>query len=287
MTDTDESNCHHPPHQEQIVSRKQFQWKRELLGDVQKTPDVFNTTDGLQSPLPYFRKCFDAELINTIVSDTNLYSVRQQGVSIDTNYEEMEQFLGILLLMGVVSMPAFSDYWSEDYRYSPIADIMPIHRFKKLRRLIHFVSEENKSNKYAKIRPVLERIRRNCSGIDQEHQQSIDEMMVPYKGTRAGKLHQYIRNKPHKWGFKLFVRAGVSGMVYDMLPYAGSDTFFDHTFTEEEETLGLGAKVVIAFCKTLQEPQQTVIYFDNFSSLELLKYLKKVKGIHALGTIRP
>ncbi|KAG0430559.1 hypothetical protein HPB47_022585 [Ixodes persulcatus] len=184
-------------------------------------------------------------------------------------------------------MPAFSDYWSEEFRYSTIADTIPLNRFKKLRRLIHFVSEEDAYDKYAKIRPVLNRIQKKCSSIQQEHQQSIDEIIVP-KGTRAGKLRQYIRNKPHKWGVKLFVRAGVSGMVHDILPYDGSDTFFATTLTEEEEALGLGAKVVIALCKTLEQPEQSVVYFHNFvCSLELLKYWKQKKGIRALGTIRP
>lgn len=251
-------------------------------------PDDFEEPDALASPLTYFKTFFDEDLIRMITSETNLYSVRQLGVSIGTTNEELEQFLGILLLMGVVTMPAFSDYWSEEFRYPTIADTMPFNRFKKLRRLVHFVSEEDASDKYAKIRPVLNRIQKNCSSIQQEHQQSIDEMMVPYKGTRAGKLRQYIRNKPHKWGFKLFVRAGVSGMVHDILPYAGSDTFFATTFTEEEEALELGAKVVIALCKTLEQPEQSVVYFDNFfCSLELLRYLKQKKGIRALGTIRP
>lgn len=216
-----------------------------------------------------------------ITSETNLYSVRQLGVSIGTTHEELEQLLGILLLMGSVTMTAFSNYWSEEFRYPTMADTMPLNRSKKLEPPIHFVSEEDASNKYAEIRPVLNGIvQKNCSSIQQEHQQSIDEMMVPYKGTRAGKLRQYIRNKPHKWGFKLFVRAGVSGMVHDILPYAGSDTIFATTITEEEEALGLGAKVVIALCKTLEQPEQSVVYFDIFfCSLELLRYLKEKKVI--------
>ncbi|KAG0418061.1 hypothetical protein HPB47_005156 [Ixodes persulcatus] len=161
---------------------------------------------------------------------------------------------------------------------------MPLNKFRKLRRLIHFVSEEDGSDKYAKIRPALNRIQKNCSSIQQEHQQSIDEMVVPYKETRAGKLRQYIRNKPHKWGFKLFVRGGVSGIVHDILPYAGSDTFFATTFTEEEKALRLGAKVVIDLCKTLEKPEQSVVYFDNFfCSLELLRYLRHKKGYKPLG----
>ena len=69
------------------------------------------------------------------------------------------------------------------------------------------------------------------------------EMMVPYKGTRAGNLRQYIRSKPHKWGFKLFTRAGVSGIVYDFIAYAGKTTFRPDDFTDAEMKLGQGAQL--------------------------------------------
>lgn len=54
---------------------------------------------------------------------------------------------------------------------------------------------------------------------------SIDEMIVPYKGKKVGNRKQYIKNKPRKWGFKIFVRAGTTGFVYDFLIYGGEDTF--------------------------------------------------------------
>ncbi|XP_039287906.1 uncharacterized protein LOC120352223 [Nilaparvata lugens] len=53
--------------------------------------------------------------------------------------------------------------------------------------------------------------------IANEKHQSIDEMMAPFKGTRAGSRKQYIKSKPHKWRFKIFVRSGVSGIVYDFI----------------------------------------------------------------------
>jgi len=61
----------------------------------------------------------------------------------------------------------------------------------------------------------LERVRKNCLEIDQESQFFIDEMMIPYKGIKASTRRQYIKNKPKKWGFKMFVRWGIDGFVYD------------------------------------------------------------------------
>ncbi|XP_047103582.1 piggyBac transposable element-derived protein 3-like [Schistocerca piceifrons] len=71
--------------------------------------------------------------------------------------------------------------------------------------------------------------------------------MVPYNGTRAGNLRQYIQNKPHKWGFKIFVRAGVSGVVYDFLPYTGKGMITD--LADDEKVFGIGGQVVVTLCK--------------------------------------
>lgn len=110
-------------------------------------------------------------------------------------------------------------------------------------------------------------------------------MMVPYKETRPGNRRQYLPEKPKKWGFKVFVRAGVSGLVYDFLPYGGDDTFRNECFNDYEESLGLGAKVVLALCKTIVK-RPAVVYFDNFfTSLELIHLLREEYGIFSLGTI--
>src|SRR5882757_5113126 len=120
--------------------------------------------------------------------------------------------------MGIVEMPAITDYWSEDTRYDKVADSMPRDRYKKLRRFIHFNNNETiTDDKIGKIRIIMDTVRNNCQQIENEKRYSIDEMMIPYKGKKAGSLRQYLPKKPKKWGFKFFVRAGVSGMVYDFV----------------------------------------------------------------------
>lgn len=51
--------------------------------------------------------------------------------------------------------------------------------------------------------------------------------------------------------------------------------------------MGLGAKVVLALCKSIKDPACSVVYFDNFfTSFELIKILREEYGIFSLGTIR-
>lgn len=223
-----------------------------------------------------------------IVHQTNLYSVQVLTKSIDTNADEMKTFLSILLIMGIVELPAYRDYWNKDCRIDCIANNMALKRFEKLRRYIHFCDNTsiNENDRFAKIRPLLASIRDNLLKIEPEADYSIDESMIPYKGKRAGHLRQYIKNKPKKWGFKFFIRAGVSGIVYDFLPYGGSSTFFDTTFDEVEKTLGTSAQFVTVLCRTIPDGLHSQVFMDNFfTSIELIEYLKS-KNLHVLGTIR-
>ena len=121
-------------------------------------------------------------------------------MSINTNFAEIEQFLGIQMLMGLISMPAYSNYWSTRTRVNVIAD--------------NALRDPNKPDKLFKIRPLLELIRKNFLKLEQEEKMSIDEQIIPAKTKKSG-IRQYNPKKPVKWGFKMFVRAGVSGMMYD------------------------------------------------------------------------
>ncbi|XP_026331157.1 piggyBac transposable element-derived protein 2-like, partial [Hyposmocoma kahamanoa] len=266
-----------------------YKWKRAAVfrhkATVEDVPEIDSQTPTI--PLDYFYKFFSPDVITDIVEQTNAYSMEKTGRSIELVEDELRDFLAIHIMMGVVSMPSYTDYWSLQYRFGLVADLMPIKRYQKIRRYLHFVDNStDNSDRYHKIRPIVEKIRANCLAQEVETKFSIDEMMIPYKGTKAGKRRQYMKDKPNKWGFKNFVRAGVSGMIYDFILYGGEDTFRFHNFTEEELSLGFGAQVVIALCRSIKKIP-AFIFCDNFFSCpELFYILRENYGIFALGTIR-
>uniref|UniRef100_A0A6P7FCE4 PiggyBac transposable element-derived protein 2-like n=1 Tax=Diabrotica virgifera virgifera TaxID=50390 RepID=A0A6P7FCE4_DIAVI len=269
---------------------EQYRWEQTDFQHIKfPTEPSFYAPDDEYTPLTYFQRFFDDDLFAYISNETNVYSTLSTGVSINTTPLELKAFVGMEILMGVVQMPAFEDYWSLETRHETIAEVMPVKRFKKLRRFIHFQDNNMNANgdRLFKIRPILEKARQKCLSLKQETRFSVDEMMIAYKGTKAGNLRQYMPKKPEKWGFKMFVRAGVSGIVYDFLVYTGSSTFNNIPFSSYEESLGLGAQVVIYLCRTIANSNESVVYFDNFfCSLELIEYLKKEKQLSSLGTIR-
>ena len=117
------------------------------------------------TPLNYFKIFWSDDIINLLVEQTNLYSVQQTGSNLNTNKSEMEQFIGIQMLMSIVSLPAYYMYCAVDTKYSPIADVMSINRYKKMRQYIHCNdnskrnSKENQENKLYKTEPVLNVVR--------------------------------------------------------------------------------------------------------------------------------
>ena len=74
------------------------------------------------------------------------------------------------------------------------------------------VQDESKDQLF-KIRPLFERLRKNCVKQIPEEHNSFDEQMVPFKGRYF--MRRYMPNKPHKWRFKIFSCNGSSGQVYD------------------------------------------------------------------------
>lgn len=271
-------------------NRTNFKWKKEDFRHNKIPIDVeHEAPKAILSPLQYFQKFWDEPVVQYISEQTNFYSTLTTGTSINTSPNEIKAFMGIEILMGIIRMPSFEDYWSIRTRYSLIADVMPVKRFKKLRRLLHFQDNTAAANgdRLFKIRPMLDMIRANCIKTKGENLYSIDEMMISYKGTKAGNLRQYMPKKPKKWGFKMFVRAGVSGIVYDFFIYTGSTTFDSMIFSETEAELGSGGKVVIQLCKTIPNPSESFVYFDNwFTSLDLIVLLKSEYAINSLGTVR-
>ncbi|KAK3726612.1 hypothetical protein RRG08_056443 [Elysia crispata] len=95
---------------------------------------------------------------------------------------------------------------------------MARNRFQKLMSHVHFVnnlevSEKEKTDKLWRLQPWLDSLQNSLKKLPQEEHSSVDEVMVPPGGKSSVK--QYMRNKPHKWGFKLWGRVEASGTLYE------------------------------------------------------------------------
>ena len=272
---------------------RQRTWKKEDISHPALPPFVHPMPAGLRTPFEYFEELFTSDIVDDIVTQTNLYA-RQRNINttFHTDKHEIMVFLGIVLYMGVCVYPSIEDYWGMNTRCMQVADYMSSKRFRLIRSLLHFNNNDNipgTTDRFFKIRPLIASVTRRFLKVKATPTQSIDEVMVAYKGTRAGNLRQYIKTKPDKWGMKLLCRASIDGFIHDILMYQGETTFSSHhtQLTPEESEMLVSSKTVIVLTKTLENPTQTAVYADNFfTSIELVEYLKEKIGCRYVGTAR-
>ena len=60
----------------------------------------------------YFLSFFPDSLIDLVFENTNFYSVQKTGKNVNTNRQKIKTSIGINMLMGVIKLPQYFDYWS-------------------------------------------------------------------------------------------------------------------------------------------------------------------------------
>ena len=179
----------------------------------------------IPSPSNYFKQFISDECFENVALKTNIYALHKDGKEICITKDEIEQFFGILIFTGIYSAAPYRMYWESHSRISLIADVIPRNRFETILRYIQFNDNSKMRQKtddaydtLYKVRPLLQSLKEGMSRLEPEDKHSVDEQMIPFKGRNS--MKQYMKSKPHKWGYKVFTRAGVSGLVYDFEVYA-------------------------------------------------------------------
>ena len=151
-------------------------------------------------PIDFFKLFWTGNITQTLLEQTNLYSVQEQDKNISFCAKEIEQFLDMHILMGIMKLPDYNLCWAAETHYPKIADIMSKKRFKELQKYVHIVDNTTKdkpgykNEKLFKIRPVIEAVRENSMATEPEPVSSIDEQITPVKTKRSG-IHITQRNR--------------------------------------------------------------------------------------------
>ncbi|KAF9422075.1 hypothetical protein HW555_002096, partial [Spodoptera exigua] len=142
---------------------KVAQFRHRATVEEDENGEYINLPEDVDSPLNKF-----------------ILNVQQTAKSIQLSEEEFKDFLAIHIIMGIVVMPSYLDYWSDKFRYAKVGDIMSLKRYQQVRRYLHFVDNNmDDGDKYYKVRPVVEQIRQNCLKQQKKVTKfSIDEMMI-------------------------------------------------------------------------------------------------------------
>lgn len=106
---------------------------------------------------------------------------------------------------------------------------------------------------------------------------AVDEMIIPFKG-RSG-LKQYMKTKPKKWGFKVWVQANCNGYVncFDLYQGQSKDAI--------RSNFGPIGDTVLKLCHEIHNKNHKLFMDNLFTSLPLIRQLK-THNIFVLGTLR-
>jgi hypothetical protein len=109
-----------------------YKWRKiDLKVSENERTDVqapaFTRPCEILTPVTYFKRFFDDELFEHIVCETNKYAVQQTGNSINLCKAELEQFIGCLLYMSIVSLPTYRMYWADETRVEQIYSLFTIY----------------------------------------------------------------------------------------------------------------------------------------------------------------
>ena len=123
--------------------------------------------------------------------------------------EELQAYMGFMILMGIVRLPAHDDYWKVDevFHYAPIAKRISRERFREIHKYLHFADNislpirgQPGYDRVGKVRPVIDFFNKQFLALyNSGSDQSIDEAMEPYKGRSS--LKKYTPKKANKTRF--------------------------------------------------------------------------------------
>lgn len=177
--------------------------------------------------------------------------------------------------MSVFRYPSIRSYWSTKFGFAPISGTMSLNRFEKIRSFIHFNDNDRhfptshpNHDRLHKLRPIIDHLNRRFGSLPYEQRLSVDEQMC---ATKMGHfLKQYLPNKNHKWGFKLFVMCCLQGFAPQFEIYSGKMT---HERLPAEPELGVVSDTVVRLTRGVPRNRNHIIYFDNYyTNLPLLHY---------------
>lgn len=227
------------------------------------------------------------EIFEDIAEQTNIYATQilsQKRSSrlnqwIPTNKFEIKKLFGLLIWMGLVKLPEISLYWSKNpvFAQSVPKLVMSRNRFELLLRMLHFVNNEtaNIEDRLYKIAPIIQKLKENYAKYYNPPEIiCIDESIIPFRGRVV--FRQYIKQKRHRYGVKVFKLCFKPGYTYNFEIYCG------HQHGNEKIT---PKSVAVSLCENIFDKGHTLCVDNWYTSIDLAQEFL-ARNTHVIGTIR-
>jgi len=248
----------------------------------------------VKTPYESWSLFFPDTVIMEIVKCTNINISRirpnynRPRAALDTNIEEMKAVFGLLYMAGVMksSHQNLSDLWARDGTgVDFFRSTMCLTRFQFILRALRFddITTRNERRSVDKLAPI----RNIFNGFVQKCQENyvvgeyttIDEILESFRGRCN--FRQYIRNKPAKYGIKIFALCDARKFyTLNMEVYAGKQP--DGPYQIDNNPHKVVERLVIPITKSGRN-----VTMDNwFISIPLVQTLLQNHRLTVVGTIR-
>ena len=252
------------------------------------TPSEVDTSN----PEELFKLFFDKQIVEYICKSSDEYADCHKDdkpvmykyydkMSIDDFYK----LVAIFIHLGYKKIPKYRLAWnSSSLCYDPfVTKILSRNKFEGLMTFLHVIDQQKESqlrsnnDKLLKVRPLYEHINSRCRKYCQPSREiSIDERMVRSKAHFSFK--QYIKNKPTKWGFKLWCLCNATnGYTVNFSIYRGKTG-------EVVSGNGLSYDVVFRLMDEYLD-QGYNLFVDNFYTSPTLSFDLFARKTHLTGTL--
>ena len=236
---------------------KEIHWtkSKRYITDIEKCQlngEVLLDIHELDNPLKIFDKLINLNhFLGYFKSESERYA-SQKGINLEVSTDELRAFIGINFVMGYHKLPSLRSYWeigNPSLTVNFIANVMTRDRFKEILSNLHFsnnmdsVPRDHPDHDRAfKVRWLIDYLNEKfLAAVESESEQSVDEHMIKFKGRNI--MRQHIKNKPIKWGFKMWYRCAPKiGYLYEFDIYTGK---------KESTEFGLGESVVLQLTEKL------------------------------------
>ena len=242
-------------------------------------PTVVLPRERPPTELGYLQSFIDPSLIDTFVTNTNLYATTRRATAWEpVTTEEMWRYLAVRIRQGIVRLPELHQYWEAQYRDSYISQLMTRNRFLQLHRYFHIVPPVPRGQRQTVVEKTAP-FYHQCQRLFQEYYVpgcdfAIDETMILFEG-RSDWI-TIIKGKPIPVGYKIYTVAA-GGYLLGFRIYRGKGGY--------ERSQSVLHHVVVDLVRPWANANRH-LYFDNLcTSPALCDDLLQMK-IRSCGTCR-
>ena len=158
------------------------------------------------SPIEFFHLFLTQEFIEKIVEATNIYgSAKIKQKWLPTTTEEIKRIFAAVIFMGIFGTNNIQNYFSRDCKTEFMSKLFPSRdRFLSIYQCFYINrGGRNVRDPLWHVRPLINLLSETFPlYYTPSHVLTLDEALVPCKARST--LKQYIKSKPHKWGYKVW-----------------------------------------------------------------------------------